>query len=481
MFNPLFWHLLDAQRDVRVRNVYCCGGAGAAKTYSIAQLLSNESLVDGFNAIVFRKESASVMKTVYRAFQSYQKKINEQNRLFENQLLRIKSTSGNVIDFGGVDDPEKAKGLDDYNALFLNELTKFDEEDFDEFRRRFRGRPNLKIYADWNRISEDHWTERAIISGEPWVDVPKEIEGNPYSRLDDISQKRMSVHVDPVTGEETISLLFVVTYRDNYWITGSPCGTYGFRDTATLANFDEMRVKKPRQYAVYGLGLAGTIRTGGEFWKSFDVDKHVGDVPYIDGKNIHLTVDINRLPYISQSLWQIDGGQFRQFDELCAATPDNTAVKAAQKVIAYLQRIDFDGVIYLYGDASGKNKTAHDNDSLFSIYIRELRKAYVVDDRIMRSNPSVALSAAFINEIYDGVTEFSIIIGDNCTMSKSDYNSVKEGQDGEMVKEKVKDATTGVTYEKSGHLSDAKRYFIVKVLEVEYRAFKARRHKYVIL
>jgi hypothetical protein len=480
MFNPLYWHLEAAQRDDRVRYIYLCGGAGAAKTYTIAQCLSITSMAEPYSALVLRKESSTVMKSVYQSFKDVQARINKHLNYFSFQDFKIRTAGGDFV-FSGIDDPEKIKGIERFNSVYFNELTKCDEEDLDEAKRRLRGRPNQKIYADWNRISEDHWTERSIINGYNWTDAPKELDSKPYSRLDDLSQKKIAVQIDPETGDEVHALLFIVTYRDNYWITGSPCGTYGFRDTATLANFEEMRVKKPRQYAVYGLGQAGTIRTGGEFWKSFDVDKHVGEVPYMNGKDVHISIDINRLPYISQSLWQVNDGQLRQFDELCATTPDNTAVRAAQKVADYLHRINFEGVAHIYGDASGKAKTAIDNDSFFGIYLRALRQSFVVNDRIMKSNPSVSLSGAFVNEIYEGCTPFSIIIGDNCTLSKNDYNSVKEGKDGEMVKEKIKDSTTGVAYEKGGHLSDAKRYFVVRVLEKEFLDYKRRRKIYTIL
>lgn len=168
-------------------------------------------------------------------------------------------------------------------------------------------------------------------------------------------------------------------------------------------------------------------------------------------KAVHITVDINVLPYISQSLWQYSDRELRQFNELCAKDPENTAAKAAQKVAKYLNDTGYSGVVHVYGDASGKNRSAIDKSTFFGLYFGELRKYFVVNDRVMKNNPSVAMSAAFVNDIYEGLTQFSIVIGDNCLLSKVDYNTVKEDKDGGMVKEKVKDPVTGVPYEKNGH------------------------------
>jgi hypothetical protein len=150
------------------------------------------------------------------------------------------------------------------------------------------------------------------------------------------------------------------------------------------------------------------------------------------------------LPYITQTLWQFDDkhNQLRQFEELCARDPENTAAKAAQKVARYLNHIGYSGVMHVYGDPSGKHRSAIEKNTFYGKYFEELRKYYVVNDRIIRTPPLVAMSAAFINDIYEGLTPFSIVIGDNCLLSKQDYNTVKEDKDGGMVKQSVQDAVT---------------------------------------
>jgi hypothetical protein len=51
---------------------------------------------------------------------------------------------------------------------------------------------------------------------------------------------------------------------------------------------------------------------------------------------------------------------------------------------------------------------------------------------------------------------------------------VKEDADGKMLKPKIKDKETEVTYEPAGHYSDQKRYFITTVLKNEFNQYKSR-------
>ena len=472
LFNPIYWHIKDALGDRKIRKILLQGGSSAGKTYTVAQASVIDALQSDSSTLILRKESTTIEDSVYADYKHIAEWVNNNYKFFEIQARKINFPQGKFR-FRGMDDPEKVKGIAQYKRIFMNELSKFNQVDFDEIERRLRGQEGQKIIADWNPIEDTHWIKTELIDKEDWETLPLELKGCPGSKLDDLSEKWINSFGD--------TILIKTTYRDNYWIVGSPDGKHGFVDEHTINTFEKMRVQKPNQYQVYGLGNWGSYRVGGEFWKSFEIDKHVKKVDYLKDKAVHLTVDINRIPYITQTLWQLKDGEIRQFNELCAKEPNNEARKAAGLVIQYLQRINYTDVLYVYGDASGKNKSATDNSSFFDVYIRELRKYFVVVDRILKVNPSVSLSGAFVNDIYAGETQFSISIGDNCLMSKADYNMVKEAPDGGMIKEKVKDPVTGVTYEKGGHLSDAKRYFIVKILEKEYKDYKLRRKKYAII
>ena len=57
---------------------------------------------------------------------------------------------------------------------------------------------------------------------------------------------------------------------------------------------------------MYALGEWGVIRTGSEFFGSFNRGKHSGEHKYVPDLPIHISVDNNVLPYISVSYWQVD-------------------------------------------------------------------------------------------------------------------------------------------------------------------------------
>ncbi|MGN1216668.1 MAG: PBSX family phage terminase large subunit, partial [Phocaeicola sp.] len=91
------------------------------------------------------------------------------------------------------------------------------------------------------------------------------------------------------------------TYLNNFWVVGSPDGTYGYYDEQCVMDFEHDRLYDPDYYNVYALGEWGVIKTGNEFLNSFNVGKNSGEYPYIPGLPIHLSVDSNVLPYISVS------------------------------------------------------------------------------------------------------------------------------------------------------------------------------------
>lgn len=478
-FNPVYWHIDEALRNPSIRRLLIYGGSSSSKTYSITQSSVINALQEDNSTLIFRKESTTINNSVYADFKKLSHWINEiltneNNPPFFEILSRLIRYPNGMFSFHGLDDPEKIKGVAGYKRIFFNELSKFDVTDWEEANRRLRGLPNQKLIADWNPIDENHWIKKEIIDNEKWIPLSNEVSSPDIPKgtnttLCDTSWKKINEAGD--------TMLIKTSFMDNYWVVGSPCGKYGFVDRHTIANFEKMRREKPNQYQVYGLGEWGTFRVGGEFWKQFDIDRHVRPVPFLPDNSVHVSVDINVIPYITQTLWQFKDNQLRQFDELCARDPENTAAKAAQKVAKYLNHIGYSGVVHIYGDASGKNRSVIEKNTFFGKYFEEMRKYYVVNDRVMKNNPSVAMSAAFINDIYEGFTPFSIAIGDNCTLSKQDYNTVKEDMDGGMVKESTKDPATGVKYEKNGHISDAKRYFICRILKNEYDTFLAKHKK----
>lgn len=471
-FNPLHWHLMPLLRDPKIRFIFIEGGSSASKTAEVCSSLLIDQLEHNYSSMVFRRFHVHIKDSVYNSFKLSSNRLGfTEHRLYHFQQDLIKSTINKaVVKFKGLDDEENIKGIEDYDVVYNNEWSQFLEDHWTQQRKRLRGRPNQKFICDWNPISSQLWLYTNWLDLEEWIDLPLDMPGRKYSALNpEHSFKRINKRGNAVW--------IKITYRDNYWIVGHPSGEGGFKDEETLHDFEWDRVHKPNMYRIYANGERGIIRTGGEFFKQFDETKHVRPLKF-EKTTIHVSLDENVNPYVTVGIWQLYQKEIRQINELDCRAPNNNAPKAAKRLSSYLTSIGYKDVVYIYGDPSASKQSTIDpnNSSFYDKFIEVLRKdGFTVVSRVARSAPEVALSAAFINDIYEfNLYGYSIVIGDHCKVSIDDYATVKEDKDGKMLKLKVKDKATGVTYEPNGHFSDQKRYFIISILKNEFEQYKAR-------
>jgi len=279
------------------------------------------------------------------------------------------------------------------------------------------------------------------------------------------------------------TVVIQTTYLNNFWVVGSPDGTYGYYDEQCIATFEYDRENDPDYYNVYALGEWGVIRTGSEFFGSFNRGKHTDECKYNPDLALHVSVDNNVLPYISYTFWQIeydDCIKIRQIDEIAAESPHNTARKSALLVAAKLREMGVDR-IYLHGDASTRHANTIDDQkrSFLDLVISTLQSVGIeVIDCVGKQNPSVPMSGEFINAIFDNIIpDIQIIIGENCKISIEDYMSAQKDENGAMLKTKVKNKITMQTYEEHGHLSDTFRYVITDLLRELFLSFSNRRKR----
>ena len=466
------------------------GGSSSGKSFSAAQAILLQTLSEKENTLVMRKVGASISKTIYEDFKvaAGSLGITHKFRFVQNSVKCLDNDA--KIDFCGLDDSEKIKGISNYKRVLLEELSEYDEQDFKQIRLRLRGKEGQQIITTFNPISEEHWIKKKWLDTEELHDVPMECGTKIPKELCVVkSVKRNSPKtiINARTGEmevhEPDMLVVQTTYLNNFWVVGSPDGTYGYYDEHCIANFEHDKQYDPDYYNVYALGEWGILRTGGEFFGSFNRGRNCGSYPYNAALPVHISVDNNVLPYISIQFWQIEYGETTrayQFAEIAAEAPDNTVRRAAKLAVVKLSELGTDAVI-IHGDASTRAANTIDEEkrSFLDLFISTLQENGIeVTDRVGNKNPSVALTGEFLNAVFEGLIDnVAISIDNSCNVSITDYLSVQKDANGAIYKAKARNPLTKQSYEKHGHFSDCMRYVCHDLLASEYVAFSNRRKR----
>lgn len=242
--------------------------------------------------------------------------------------------------------------------------------------------------------------------------------------------------------------------------------------------------KLPRyEYEVMVMGNWDVqLKVGGEFFKKFELEDHIAPT-FIDPENtLHISVDNNVWPYIAITCWQIiktdEGWDVEQVGEITAADPRNNATAAGREVLRFLKRCEYDlKKVYIYGDPTTRARNTIDENkkTFLDKFTDKIGTRYEIQRRLFRKAPPVSSTGDFINQIYESeIYGIRIRIGEHCKFSINDYIETKEDKDGGVLKIRVKDPKTEISYEKNGHLSDTKRYFLVKAFYSEYTKYLNR-------
>jgi len=467
-FNPLYFILNNIIKDHSIRTVLVYGGKSSSKTVSIAQVTSKQSVIHGDNTIAFRKENVTLKTTLKKSYELAHKTMRIGQGFEKLEFLFRSRVNESEIVLKGLDDEEKAKGLESFRFLNLDELNQFLADEYEQFQMSLRGILGQKVFGSWNPVSEMSWVKRELIDTFEFIETDRfgTLPG-PYSFV--------KISSDGTT------VLIKTTYHDNYWIVGSPCGTYGFRDENLINYYEGLKTRNFNAYRINVMGEWGKIRTGGEFWKQFDEARHVAKVDIQKDSTLHISLDENVNPYVTQTFWQVFpyAKKINQVHEILSKSPENNAPKAAAQTARWLRSIGFDNKIFVYGDPSGNKRSTVDEESksFFIKYIEALTSAgFIVEKRVDKVAPRVAMSGAFINAIYESnYAGWTITISDKCYASIEDYLLVKEDAEGKMAKIKETDDETKVRFEPRGHISDTKRYFMVRILSKEFEQFQGKK------
>lgn len=495
LFNPLFWHIRKAMHDDHIRYIFNRGGSSSGKSVSTTQAVLLSVFGGEGSSLIIRKVGTSVKNTVYEEFKTQIKALHLSQFFDLKENCIMCSSNGLKIDFTGLDDPEKIKSITGYRWIVLEEATEFEYEDFTQIRFRLRGKPGLQIICNFNPISEDSWIKTKILDTYEWNDLPCDLYGKVK---DPVTKKILPKSYSKILGKRTNKAKMVAnertgklekyapdtleihsSYKNNFWVVGSPDGKYGYYDRQTITNYQWYKDHDYNYYRIYALGEWGSIKTGGEFLHAFDSNRHIKTTGYIKGLPVHISIDNNVLPYISVAFYQVSGSMVRQFHEICAEDPYNTVTQASCLAVNYLQLIKYKDVVFLYGDASTRSGNTIDDDkrSFLDKFTEGLESVYHVQERIPDSNPSVPMSGEFVNYMLNGGSGMSFVVDDSCKYSVVDYNNAKKDVNGGILKTRVKDKLTQQSYEKYGHLTDCLRYLVTQVFKEEYIRFSLKRKR----
>lgn len=462
-FNPLYFILNEIIKEPSISTVLVYGGKSSSKTVSICQVLAKEGFFKKANTIAFRKESTLIQTTLKKSFNLAIDSMRLQAG-FERLLFMYRCINGSEIVLKGLDDPEKAKGIESYKYVYLDELNHFDKEEYEQFDLSLRGIPGQKIFASWNPVSETSWVKKDLIDNYTFTST--DIFG---ALPDPDSFVKIS--------EDGKIILIKTTYKDNYWIVGSPDGSYGYTDENLIYKYESLKKLNLNSYRVNVKGEWGRVQTGGEYAHQFDPLIHVKPVKYNPDLPVHTSFDFNIKPYITDLNAQYitnssDGRKkLRFFREYCLKAPRNSTEDVCSALISEFGH-KLKGLFY-YGDPSGRNRqtvTKEFTDN-FDAISKKLRK-YLNNgsDRVLVKHPALLKSRDFLNNLFAGVYGIDVEIDPSCVNLIEDLEYGKEDANGGIDKKKVKDPITGETYEKYGHCTDAFRYLICSIFEDLYES-----------
>jgi len=214
------------------------------------------------------------------------------------------------------------------------------------------------------------------------------------------------------------------------------------------------------------------LKTGGEFYKSFELDKHVKHVSYNPDLALHISWDDNVVPYLPLGVFQIQGKELRMIDEITGISPSNTVKAVCNEFVRKYP--NHQAGLFIYGDATAnKQDTKIEYGYNFYRLIMDNLKDYKPTNRVLQSNPSVVMRGNWINTVFEkNIGDLHFYIGENCKTAIGDLIALKEASDGTKLKEMATAPKTGARFQKVGHFSDLFDYICVSAFANEYAAYQ---------
>lgn len=215
LFVPKFYPYLF---DYSHRWEFWCGSAGSGKSYTIAQRLIIRCVNEPIRVLVCRRYATTLRNSCFALFKEI---------LTKWQLLpyvKIKETdmsitfpNGSKIIMIGLDTEEKLLSLTNISTIWIEEAYEVEKEKVEQLNLRMRGAAkNQQLILSWNPISRNSWLYKFTVDEPP-----------------------------------ASSIFLHSTYKDN-----------PFLNAEYVAALDEMAIRNPAKYRVYGLGEWGVDAEG---------------------------------------------------------------------------------------------------------------------------------------------------------------------------------------------------------------------------
>ena len=438
------------------RYLFYFGGAGSGKSIDayqrrLAQIITQS---DGKHKFLYiRKVANTIQDSLYKGTEQILKDWGLHSLCKFNKVEKsiVFEPNGNEIIMKGLDDPEKIKSIAGITGILIEEATELTKEDFIQLDLRLRGFTKYpkQIYVMFNPIDEDHWLQELV---EPQLKgqnrIPSNIKNLTYLCSNVWQFDRVSED-----GEALTTRTINTNYKHNR-----------FLDSAYIAQLKMLASLSENDSTVYEAGRWGRTITGDSYIYTFSESRHIKELKHDNNNPLHYMVDFNVSPYMSGLIAQIEYVQdgfwnghtdywdVKILDEVANEHPKNNAQDLGAAVE---ERYNLDMGLYLYGDASGKNrlgiKDVRDmyQDLEAGITVKPVRRIPKANPRYSKIAPNSLGRAKFINFLFSGKLPLRLRIDPKCTNFIKDLKYCVQGVNGSMDKKK-----------RDGHHLDAFTYFV---------------------
>ena len=304
------------------RWVISYGGAGSAKSYSTAQKILVDRIMQEPNHryLITRKVAKTLRVSVFQLFKDIIADIEdyEDFKINKSDMTITYIHNNSQLLFFGLDDIEKLKSIQGITGIWCEEASEMDKGDILELNRRLRGiTPYYKQFIlTFNPISHLHWLKDHFFD-------------NPESKAS----------------------IYKTTYLDNSFI-----------DEEYKQELEDIQHYDEQQYRIYALGEWGVLNENIIHHK-YKYLEHSSSKTINDFYRLHIGIDFNIGGCVGVVLGEDTDGIAHVVSEF--------VVYDTEAIIVYLQNNFSNKEITLYPDVSGGNRHTNSIDTDISM----LRKA----------------------------------------------------------------------------------------------------------